>query len=73
MYARLKDNIWAAVPAEIGSFVKCVIDVFDMHAWVKPLKDKKSKTVLYGFIEIVNKSKRKPKKIMGWLRNRILQ
>ena len=34
----------------------CMIDVFTNYAWVKPLKDKKSKTVLNGFIKIVNKS-----------------
>ena len=33
-----------------------MIDVFTNYAWVKPLKDKKSKTVLNGFIKIVNKS-----------------
>ena len=27
------------------------------------MKDKKAKTVLYGFLEIVNKSKRKPNKL----------
>ena len=35
-----------------------VIYVSTKYAWVKPLKDKKSKTVLPGFIQIVNKSKR---------------
>ena len=29
----------------------------------KPLKDKKAKTVLHGFIETVNESKRKPNKL----------
>ena len=33
-----------------------------MHG-VKPLKDKKSKTVLNAVIEIVNKSNRKPNKL----------
>ena len=41
----------------------CVIDVFTKHAWVKPLKDKKGKTVLNAFIEIVNESNRKPNKL----------
>ena len=41
----------------------CVIDVFTKHAWVKPLKDKKGKTVLNVFIEIVNESNRKPNKL----------
>ena len=33
------------------------------YAWVKPLKDKKGKTVLNGFIEIVNESNDKPNKL----------
>ena len=37
-------------------YLLCVIDVFVKYAWVKPLKDKKSKTVLCAFIEIVNES-----------------
>ena len=71
-YLRFKDNIWAGDLAEMGSLssknrgVKyfCVILVFNKYAWVKPLKDKKGKIVLHGIIEIVNKSKCKPKKIM---------
>ena len=72
VYARFKDNIWAADLAEMGSFssknknvkyLLCVIHVFTKYAWVKPLRDKKSKTVLNGFIEIVNESNRKPNKL----------
>ena len=37
-----------------------VIDVFPKYAWVKPLKDKKGKTVLNPFVEIVNESNCKP-------------
>ena len=37
-------------------------DVFTKYAWVKPLKDKKGKTVLNAFIEIVNESNRKTNK-----------
>ena len=33
-----------------------VIYVFTKYAWVKPLEDKKYKTVLNAFIEIVNES-----------------
>ena len=40
-----------------------VIDVSTKYAWVKPLKDKKAKTSLHGFIKIVNKSKHKPNKL----------
>ena len=39
-------------------YLLCVTDVFTKYAWVKPSKDKKVKTVLQGFIEIVNESKR---------------
>ena len=72
VYARFKNNIWAADIAEIESLssknknVKCLlckIDVFTKYAWVKALKDKKSKTVLYTFIEIVNESNCKPNKL----------
>ena len=34
-------------------YLLCVTDVFTKHAWVKPLKDKKSKTVLNAFIKLV--------------------
>ena len=41
----------------------CVIGVFTKYAWVKPLKNKKGKTVLNAFIKIVNESNRKPNKL----------
>ena len=44
-------------------YLLCVIDVFTKYAWVKPLKDKKSKTVLNAFIEIVKESNSKPNKL----------
>ena len=44
-------------------YLLCVIDVFTKYAWVKPLKDKKGKTVLNAFMEIVNESNRKPNKL----------
>ena len=44
-------------------YLLCVIDVFTKYSWVKPLKDKKGKTVLNAFIEIVNESNRKPNKL----------
>ena len=70
-YARFKDNIWLAVFTEIEllfsnnkrvQYSLCFIDVFTRHEWVKPLKGKKSKTVLNTFIEIVNESNRKENK-----------
>ena len=36
---------------------------FTKYAWAKPLKDKKDKTDLNAFIEIVNESNRKPNKL----------
>ena len=44
-------------------YLLCVIDVFTKYAWVKPLKDKKCKTILNAFIEIVNESNHKPNKL----------
>ena len=40
-------------------YLLCVIDVFTKHARVNPLKDKKGKTVLNAFIEIINESNSK--------------
>ena len=48
-----------------AKYFLCVIDVFTKYAWVKALKDKKGKTVLNAFIEIVNESNLKPNKL--WL------
>ena len=91
VYAKYKDNIWTSDLAEMESLssknknVKCLlcfIDVFTKYAWIKPLKDKKSKTVPNTFIEIVNEYNRKPNKLwvdkgrgfynklmQGWLDN----
>ena len=72
VYARFKDNIWAADLTEMGSlssknknvkYSLCVIDVFTKYAWIKPLKYKKDKTVLNAFIKIVNESNCKPTKV----------
>ena len=73
MYARFKQNIWAADLAEMGplssknrgvkKYLLFVIDVFLKYSWVKLLKDKKAKTILNGFIEIINKSKNKSNKL----------
>ena len=67
-----KNNIWAADLTGMGSlsskkqgvkYFLQVIGVFTNHAWIKFLKDKKTKTDLNGFIEIVSKSKGKPNKL----------
>ena len=41
----------------------CVIGIFSEYEWVSPLKDKKCKKGLNGFMKIVNESKRKPNNI----------
>ena len=41
-------------------YLICVIDVFVKYTWVKPLKHEIAITVLHGFVEVVNKSNRKP-------------
>ena len=71
VYARFKDNIWAADLAEMGSlssknknlkYLLCVLDVFTKYSWIKPLKDKTGKTVLNAFIKILNESNCKQNK-----------
>ena len=69
---KFKDNIWATDLIEMWSLSfknlgdKCplyVIDAFTKDAWVKPLTDKKFKTVRNGFVAIVKESKHKPNKL----------
>ena len=71
VYARFKENISVADLAKIGSlfsnnpnikYLLCIIDVFTKYAWVKPLKDKKGKTVLMLLI-LLNESNRKLKEL----------
>ena len=75
-----KDNILGADLADMQliskfnqgfRFLLCVIDIFSTYAWVIPLKDKKSVSIVDAFQKIIDKSKRKPNKI--WQRKRILQ
>ena len=70
--ARFKDNVWAAVLAEMGSlssknknvkYLLCAINFFTKYALVKYLKDKKGKTVLDAFIKTVNEFNRKSNKL----------
>ena len=72
IYGRFKDNTWAVDLAEMRllssknwgvEYLLCMIDVFIIYTWVKHLKDEKVKTVLYGFVEITNKSKHKRNKL----------
>ena len=73
MYTKFKYNVWAANIAQMGSFsfrnrgfkyLLIAMETFTKQAWLNPRKkDKKVKTFLHGFIEIVNKSKLNPSKL----------
>ena len=42
----------------------CFIDLFSKYSWVIPLKNKKGDSIAEEFQSILNKSKRKPNKIL---------
>ena len=72
VYAKFKDNIWAANFVEMEplfsknknvKYLLRVIDVFTKYTWVKLLEEKKDKIVLNTFIEVVNEFNRKPNKL----------
>ena len=72
VYSAFKNYIWAADLADmqlISTFNKgfryllCVIDIFSKYAWVVPLKDKKSLSIVNAFQKILTESTRKPHKI----------
>ena len=44
-------------------YLLCVIDIFTKYAWFKPTKDRKGKTFLNAFIEILNESNHKLNKL----------
>ena len=45
-------------------FLLCAIDIFSEYAWVVPLKDKKGVTIVHAFRKVLDKSERKPNKIL---------
>ena len=58
VYSVFKDNIWGADLADMQliskfnkgfRFLLCVIDIFSKYAWVVPLKDKKSLSIVMHF------------------------
>ena len=72
MYSAFKENICGANLADIQliskfnngfRFLLCVIDIFSKHAWVAPLKDKKSLSIVNAFQKILKQSARKSHKI----------
>ena len=44
-------------------FLLCVIDIFSKYAWVIPLKDKKSISIVNAFKKFLDDSNRKPNKM----------
>ena len=71
-YSALKDNIWGADLADMQliskfnkgfRFLLCVIVIFSKYAWVVPLKDKRSVSIVNAFQTILDDSKRKSNKI----------
>ena len=43
-------------------FLLCVIDIYSKYAWIVPLKDKKSVSIVNAFQSILNKSNKNPNK-----------
>ena len=82
VYARFKDNIWAADLAEMGAlpffncgrkYFLCMIDIFIKYALVKRLKDKKATTCSSWFYWHSKRMQMQTKQVMGWSRKRVLE
>ena len=67
-----KDNIWGVDLADMQltsrfnkkiRYLLCVIDLFSRYAWVVPLKDKNSVSIVNAFQGVFKKSDKKPNKI----------
>ena len=72
MHSSFRDNIWVVDLADMQLLSKfnkgfrvllCVIDIFSKYAWIVPLKDKKSVSIVNAFQKILKESDRKPNKI----------
>ena len=74
VHTAFKDNIWGADLADMQllstynkgiRFLLCVIDIFSKYAWVAPLKDKKSVSIVKAFESVLKQSnsRQKPNKI----------
>ena len=71
VYSSFKDNILGLDLADMQSLSKynkrikyllCAIDLFSKYAWVIPMKDKKSTSIVNAFKKIMSEG-RKPNKI----------
>ena len=72
VHSSFRDNIWGVDVADMHllskfnkgfRFLLCVINIFNKHPWIVPLKDKKSIIIVNVFQIILKESKRKPNKI----------
>ena len=72
VYSSFRENIWGADLADMQllskfnkgfRFLLYVIDIFSKYAWVIPLKNKKSISIVNAFQKILDDSKRKSNKI----------
>ena len=73
VYSEFKDNIWDAYLADMQliskynnkniKYLLCVIDLYSKCAWILPLKDKRSLSIVNAFQKILNDFNRKPNKI----------
>ena len=72
VYSSFRDNIRGADLADmqllskfnkVFRFLLCVIDTYSKYAWVVPLKDKKSVSIVNAFQIILKESNCKPNKI----------
>ena len=72
MYSLFRDNTWSVDLADMQllskfnkgfRFLLCVIDIFSKYNWVILLKDNKGISIVNGFQNILNDSKRNPNKI----------
>ena len=72
VYSEFKDSVCGADLADMQlisklnkgfRFLLCVIDIFSKYAWVVPLKDKKSVSIVNAFQKILNDSAKKLSKI----------
>ena len=70
VYSSFRDNIWEVDLADMQSLSKynkgikyllCAIDLFSKYAWVIPMKDKKSTSIVNAFKKIISEG-RKPNK-----------
>jgi len=71
VFVNALDEVWAMDLASLESlssynngfkFILCIVDVFSKFAWAVPLKNKTAETVLSAVQNVIQKSKRKPKK-----------